>query len=304
MTMRGNEGRSLPERRSASQVERWLRRARIVASLLVLALLVAGAMLLMFQSESHFPLGITYEPWEVADPGPPKIVGQPKVDPLRFEVLEEGAGPAAETGDLIQVSLRGSDDPPEKEEDGWIWIGFQMRTPFVDPRLLAAFIGQKEGGALRFTESPMDSRSAGRVYPIPLGNPRQYAWRKGIEVRERSIYALGSSGYTVVSIKKVFKGSLKYRGIRLHDDNWIHRSPFWGLEKAPTRHIGLQEARFEGVSAEGRRATFQYGPWLGSGKSWFWISIPSDVLGAEDYRRMERWIAEAWEKLPVGVQVE
>jgi hypothetical protein len=304
MAMCGNEGRSLPEKRSASQVERWLRRVRIIVFLLVLALLAAGAMLLRFQSESHFPLGITYEPWEVGDPGPPKIVGLPKVEPLRFEVLEEGAGPAAGVGDLIQVSLRWSGDPPEKEEDWWIWIGFRMQDHFVDHRLLAVFIGQREGGALRFTESRMDSRSAGHVYLIPFWNHRQYAWRKGVEARERSIYALGRGRYTLVRIKKIFKGQLRYRGIHLRDDNWIHRSPFWGLEKAPARHIGLLEARFDGVSADGRRATFQYGPWFGSEESWFWIRIPSDVLGAEDYRRMEHWIAEAWDRLPVGVQVE
>jgi hypothetical protein len=299
MAMLGNKDRSLPEKRFASQAERWIRRTGITVPLLALAFFVAWAMLLMFR-QFH----VTYEPWEVGDPGPPKIVGLSKVEPLRFEVLEEGAGPAAETGDLIQVSLRWSGDPPEKEEDGWLWIGFQTRDPFVDPRLLAAFIGQKEGGMLRFTESLRDSRSAGRIYLTPFGNPRQYAWRKGIEARERPIYAPGRDGYTLVHIKKIFKGPLKYREIRLHDDNWIHRSPFWVPEKAHARTIGLLEARFDGVSADGRRATFQYGPWLGREESWFWIRIPSDEFGAEDSRRMERWIAEAWDKLPVGVQVE
>jgi hypothetical protein len=303
MAMRGNEGRGLPEKWTAFQARPRRRWAGIIAFLLVLAplALLAVRTMPMFQSESHFPLEVTYEPWQAADPGKPP--GRTPAKPLRFEVLEEGAGPMAKAGDLIQVSLRESGDPPEKEEDGWMWLGFRGKGNFMNPRLLAAFIGQKEGVALRFTESQMDSRSAGSVYITPLGNPRQYVWRKGVEAGERSIYALGRAGYTLVRIKKVFQGPLKYREIRLRDDNRIHRSPFWGLEKAPARHFTLVEARFDGVSADGRRATFQYGPFDGSEEQWFW-GTPGFDLGAEDYRRMAHWIAEAWDKLPVGVQVE
>jgi hypothetical protein len=231
--------------------------------------------------------------------------GKPKADPLRVEVLEEGIGPTVGAGDLIQVSLRWSGDPQEKEEDWWMWIGFRTKNNFMNPELLAAFIGQKEGGKLRFTESQMDSSSAGSVYINPLGNHWKYIWKKGVEINERPIYALGRAGYTLVRIKKVFKGQLKYRWIRLRDDNRIHRSPFRGLEEAPARNFELIEARFDGVSADGRRATFQYGPFKGSEEAWFWSSgFRSDELGAEDYRRMEHWIAEAWDKLPLGVQVE
>ncbi|GHU19087.1 hypothetical protein FACS189475_05680 [Betaproteobacteria bacterium] len=57
----------------------------------------------------------------------------------------------------------------------------------------------------------------------------------------------------------------------------------------------MDEARYEGVSADGKRATFQYGPVATPGKEW---KRPGSVPVAED------WFRNQWNKLPVGVQVE
>jgi hypothetical protein len=45
------------------------------------------------------PIEVTYEPWQVLDPGKP-------VEPLKFEVVQEGGGPVVEAGDLVQLTLQ------------------------------------------------------------------------------------------------------------------------------------------------------------------------------------------------------
>jgi hypothetical protein len=130
------------------------------------------------------------------------------------------------------------------------------------------------------------------VYVNPFGSYNYYARRKsGQSGKSRTIYVPYSSGYTVVYIKKVFKGQLKYRTVHLYDDTWYLRCSWWRGEpggdgckiiKNP-REARVDEARYDGVSADGKRATFQYGPVGGSG--WYWTR-------------------DEWKKLPVGVQVK
>jgi hypothetical protein len=106
-----------------------------------------------------------------------------------------------------------------------------------------------------------------------------------------------SSGYTVVHIKKVFKGQLKYRTTRLYDDTWIHYCYNWfSCEFINNPREGwVDDARYDGVSADGQRATFQYGPVGTPGRKW---KRPGRV------RLGERWTRNEWDSLPAGVQVK
>jgi hypothetical protein len=246
---------------------------------------------LLFQ-QMFFRYGaVTQGPWQAVDPG------QPKGEPLRFDVLREGSGPKVEPGDLIRLSLaRVGGGGWEKGKEGWVWIGFRIDGNSLDPRLLAAFIGQREGSELRFTESRKGGNLAGSMYLNPLGDHRKYAWKKGVGIEEGLIYALGSSGYTAVSLEKVFKGQLKSREIRLCDEG--RRTGSSSGPKKAACEIPLQEARFEGVSADGRRATFQYGPldvsWLApptrsrSAGSW-WTSTGTRSAGSRRRGKNSPW---------------
>jgi hypothetical protein len=54
--------------------------------------------LLVFFYLFYWPIEVIREPWQALDPG------EPVKQPLKFEVVEEGTGPAVEVGDLIQTS--------------------------------------------------------------------------------------------------------------------------------------------------------------------------------------------------------
>jgi hypothetical protein len=246
------------------------------------------------------PIEATRGPWQVLDPGRP-------VEPLKFEVVQEGDGPVVELGDLIQISLwhRTLEDEKieQRDDDWWVWVGFRKdkETPFysISPKLVSAFVGLKEGGGVKILESPSKSIYAGIVYINPFGDPRYYdrVWKAGMKDRSRMIYVPTSSGYTIVHIKKVFKGQLKYRTTHLYDGTWIHYCGNWfDCEYINDPREGwVDEARYEGASADGQRATFQYGPVSTPGKEW---KRPGRVPLAEG------WFNRQWAKLPVGVQVE
>jgi hypothetical protein len=118
------------------------------------------------------------------------------------------------------------------------------------------------------------------------------------------IYVPYISGYTIVHIKKVFKGQLKYRTIHLYDGTWYESCRWWGGEgravgceviKNDPRESWRDEARYDGVSADGQRATFQYGP----------VAVPGrPSAGHESFEQLLTWSKNEWAKLPVGVQVE
>jgi hypothetical protein len=96
-----------------------------------------------------------------------------------------------------------------------------------------------------------------------------------------------------VYIKKVFKGQLKYRTVHLYDGTWFQDCRwFHNCEIVKTPREGwMDEARYDGVSADGKRATFQYGPVQSPGKNC--------CSGG-----MRGWPSNEWDKLPIGVQVE
>jgi len=105
------------------------------------------------------------------------------------------------------------------------------------------------------------------------------------------------SGHMDVYITKVFKGQLKYRTTRLYDDTWINYCySFFSCEYINDPREGwVDDARFDGVSADGKRATFHYGPVATPGKEW---TRPGRV------RVADKWFENEWENLPKGVQVE
>ncbi|MDR0578248.1 MAG: hypothetical protein LBI87_12145, partial [Candidatus Accumulibacter sp.] len=243
---------------------RWI----VVSGTLLVLLLVLRFGII--QPLFYRPVQVTRGPWQVLDPGKP-------VEPLKFEVVEEGTGAAVEPGDLVQISLwlwSAKEEKLERQnDDWWVWVGFRTKkeTPFhsINTRLISAFIGIREGGGIRFFESPHQSIDAGKVYINPFGSYSLYANSKtGYPNTSRSIYIPTSSGHTVAHIKKVFKGQLKYRTTHLYDDSWFHRCYNWfSCEYTNTpREIWCDEALYEGISADGRQASFKYGPVTTPGK--------------------------------------
>jgi hypothetical protein len=107
-----------------------------------------------------------------------------------------------------------------------------------------------------------------------------------------------SSGYGVVHIKKVFKGQLKYRTTHLYDDSWFHRCYNFlsscEYSNRP-RESWYDDAIYEGVSADGKWATFQYGPVPTTNRSGMYFGRR---------RRLANWVDNEWKNLPVGVQVK
>jgi hypothetical protein len=104
------------------------------------------------------------------------------------------------------------------------------------------------------------------------------------------------SGYTIVFIKKVFKGQLKYHTTRLYDDTWYFRGPIvlGTAEFINTpRESWYDDARYDGMSADGQRATFQYGPVNAGGP-----------INRGGRKRLGDWSTNEWKTLPAGVQVE
>jgi len=139
---------------NGSEVARpWYRYKRIWIAGILLVLAVSAYQYIQYLF--YRPIEVTRGPWQVLDPG------RPVEKPLAFEVVEEGIGPVVEAGDLIQLSLRWRSAQRRDYDytrDWWVWIGFRTaeETPFyaMNPRLLNTLIGQREGTAMKFTESP------------------------------------------------------------------------------------------------------------------------------------------------------
>jgi hypothetical protein len=155
---------------------------------------------------------------------------------------------------------------------------------------------EREGG--KFVESPSQNNLAGKVYINPFGSYSIYANNKGgYTGKSRVISNPSAFGYTALFIKKVFKGQLKYRTIRLYDDTWIYYCPDFlkcKFTNSP-RESWYHDACYDGVSADGQQATFQYGPVTAPGK-------PGKNPGRVSWGG--NWREDEWKNLPVGVQVK
>jgi hypothetical protein len=105
--------------------------------------------MLVFWYMFYRPIEVNRGPWQALDPGQP-------VEPVKFEVVEEGWGPVVEQGDFIHISLCYWSIElnllERRDNDWWIWIGFrtEKETPFhsISPRLISAFVGLMEGGKI------------------------------------------------------------------------------------------------------------------------------------------------------------
>jgi hypothetical protein len=89
---------------------------------------------------------------------------------------------------------------------------------------------------------------------------------------------------------------LRYRTTYVYDGTWFYYNyDFFKGEFSNTPRDGwYDDARYDGVSADGRVATFQYGPVANLGKKWSGPNIPFSV----------DWVGNEWRSLPVGVQVK
>jgi hypothetical protein len=251
------------------------------------------------------PIEVTRGPWQVLDPG------KPVENPLKFEVVQEGEGTVVEPGDLIMISLQWWSSDREKTGDQgewWIWAGFRTKneTDFysINPRLVSVFVGQKEGGKLRIATNGRED-----LHLNPFGSSSSYRFGKGARAHKWTSITSTNDVY----IKKVFKGQLKYQTIRLYDDTWYHHCyNFLSCEYTNTpRKFFHSEARYEGVSVDGKLVTFQYGPEYLSVDPWLRENRDKQLDKELEGMQVERfygnqgnWYHKEWNKLPVGVQVE
>jgi hypothetical protein len=192
-----------------------------------------------------------------------------------------------------------------------LWIGFKSReaTAFhsVEPDMAGAVVALPQGTALRFLEgkevrklisgvSSVDRSGHLQLSPNPLGDPGYYSWRKNTK-NFVAVSGNSTTGYFErVEIKRVCKGPLQYRTVRLFDDSPVQVCS--GLNcytSHEPREAWIDEARIEAKCNDGKTAKFQYGP-TGSYNG---RSGRSPVRGYFD-----DWLRDAWQKIPRGVQLK
>jgi hypothetical protein len=283
----------------------------------ILALTVA-----VFWYMFYRPIEVIRGPWQVLDPGQP-------VEPVKFEVVQEGNGPMVEPGDLIQISLwwwsKKDNRLEQRDADRWIWVGFRTKkeTPFysIAPHFVSTFVGLKEGEGVKFLEFKLREYKPriptdlylnpfGGYYPIWRESIREegrihidhdafYLTAKYVKNPPEPVYVPAAPGYTIIHIKKVFKGQLRYRTNRLYDRTWFFAC--YNFLSAcrfsnKLREIWYDDARYDGVSADGQVATFRYGP----------VETPIQPSwgSSRAVERLGAWPDSEWKNLPVGVQVK
>ncbi|GHU18801.1 hypothetical protein FACS189475_04890 [Betaproteobacteria bacterium] len=250
------------------------------------------------------PVEVTRGPWKVLDPG------EPVDNPYNSTVIHEGIGATIEHGDLIQISVWWQDKekkvPRSKKGDAWLWVGSRKAKSemlgyrseqqreneaqfcSVSPRLAGIFIGKKTGAMIELTEGGVT------LYQIPFGDARD----EGIcVVGFRDDKQTNIESTDIAIVEQVFKGQLKYRTPRLYDRTWFIRQSWLFNFKLVTepREKWAKEGLYEGMSADGRRATFQLGP-FGTGDSRMWRGGGFDL--------MFDWLDGERNKAPRNVQVE
>jgi hypothetical protein len=146
-----NEAQDLPVEFEPWHQRKWVR------GLGVLLLMTTTVTIVAYQYIQYMfyrPIQVTRGPWQVLDPGKP-------VEPLEFEVVEEGNGAVIEPGDLVQVSLLTWSNIANRlvwqDDNRWIWVGFrtEKETSFhsINPQLVSAFVDLREGGGKVFGEA-------------------------------------------------------------------------------------------------------------------------------------------------------
>lgn len=133
--------------------------------------------------------------------------------------------------------------------------------------------------------------------PNPFGDSEYYSWRKNTR-SYAALWTSTTSGYFVrIEIKRVCKGPLQYRTVRLFDDSPVRVSAggFSTRVIRDARQIWIDEAKIEATCQDGRKVKFQYGP-VGS-RSGGRPNVP--ISGYFD-----DWYNKAWDRIPLGVQFE
>ena len=249
------------------------------------------------------------EPWQVLDPGKP-LEKFP-----RIEILEQGGGAVIEPGDLIQLHVR--DWSPRQggwREMGnwWIWIGFRSakETAFfgVEPDVARVMLNLRQGASFRFLEgkevrklvrgvSTVDRSGQLQLRPNSFGDPKYYSWRKNTQ-DFLALSEVSDSGYfSVLEVKRVCKGQAQYRTVRLFDDGpvRVHTGGIGSYTSHEPREAWIDEARIEAKCADGKTATFQYGP----------IDSMNGKEGRSPVRAyFDQWLSDAWQEIPRGVQLK
>lgn len=235
------------------------------------------------------------EPWQVLEPGKP-IENPPKV-----EIVTQG-GVSIEPGDLVQIHILHQSPTQQNWDDRgewWAWIGFlsQKETAFFsyEAEAVSSFVGLKQGTVFKFMEAKKGIGSgpqyAGKLHSNVFGDTGYYSWRKNA-TGFATLYTTVGSGVTAYEIKRVCKGQAKYRTVRLFDDSPVQICS--GVKCSVSRGISeawVEDARIDAVCRDGKKASFQYGPVVQKGHS-------------PKHGYFDRWLLEAWDKLPVGVQLK
>jgi len=135
--------------------------------------------------------------------------------------------------------------------------------------------------------------------PNIIGDKDYYEWRKpgNPPFAYADIYVSTFKDPSVVEIKRVCKGQAQYRTVRLFDDGpvRVHTGGIGSYTSHEPREAWIDEARIEAKCADGRIATFQYGP----------IDSRSGKEGRSPVRAyFDQWLSDAWQKIPRGVQLK
>lgn len=238
------------------------------------------------------------EPWQTLEPG------KPLDKTPRIEIVTQGQGPVVEPGDLVQLQVAGWHAHVNRQSDygdWWLWIGFRSgkETPFfgLAPTVATGLIGLQQGTSLKFLDpsgDPMDARSAGELRPSPFGDPNYFSWRKYTTDFMR-VSIPNESGHLVITIKRVCKGKVQYRSVRLFDDSPVKVGQgFQTWTSHEPREMWIDQAQVTAPCSDGKTAFFQYGPAPSSGKEARMV-----VSGYFD-----NWFSNAWQKIPERVQFQ
>jgi hypothetical protein len=267
--------------------------------------------------EGELPKHIQYLPdaWRTIP------VGQPLTEVPKVRVVEEGKGPAITTGQLVKINIVYRMDPANPANlwnagDWWVWTGFEMdpqATPFYTntPEFASALIGLREGTQFEIIAS-CDNPECGKpenrgpgssfyVFQNVIGPSDVYNWQKNLVGRKDitstgQIYAsFRSDPGSLVRILAVCDAELKVRSVRLFDDSPVRIFSPGAHDVNAISETWIDESLITGKCSDGRTATFQYGP-IGSATK---QGRGSPIVGYFD-----KWFKDAWDQLPVGVQVK
>ena len=276
--------------------------------------LLLGVGLAMQSCSPAAKLQVSYEAWELLDPGVPPLgsLDQPSVG----KVLREGQGPAVAAGNLVELHLVttafGHFGRPAGEYDdgrGWVWIGFDHKPkadfPAGNSDFAAALIGRRQGSVQTFVPNPRVRTPAyvGGAGLVPFGDSGRYFTNKPIAGPRKSSYIYADRApdldVTRVEITRVCQGQASQRLVTLFDDSPISVSQdmFRTHETSEPRWMYLREAKWEGHCNDGAQASFQYGPVIVE-------PPPGKTKGLNISELWGPWIKDAWSKVPIGVVVK